>query len=315
MSFIKKYVVRVGVLVLFAVSFSACQTDSTSSEPVPIIDCHVHLWDTTRPEGISWPRPEHKKIYRPYLPEHISPIAKKNNVRGIVAMQSGQTTGDNQWNLDIIEKDPLFKGVMGNLSKVIGTDEFKPLLDKLCKNKKYLGYRLSGKYQEGLSKELFRDLNLTAERGLAVDFLVGGYSFEDIATIAVKVPKLRIMLDHIGGVSLDGKPLKKDWVKELVAMGKYKNVYCKVSALFGRFKEQPAPKGLESYREVLDLALDTFGEDRLVYSSDWPVSEQTGDYTSVVDLTKSYFLPKGKEISRKVFFSNALKFYRVPGVQ
>jgi len=295
--------------VFLSLSFVSCQSDT---EEVPIVDCHVHLWDTRRLEGISWPRPEHKKIYRPYLPEHISPIAKANNVKGIVAMQSGQTTGDNQWNLDIIEKDPLFKGVIGNLSRVIATKEFEPLFKNLCNNKKYLGYRLSGKYKEGLSELLIRHLKLTAAKGKAVDFLVGGYSFKDIREIAKKIPDLRIMLDHFGGVSLNGKGLNPDWVKEFKEMGKYPNIFCKVSAMYGRFKEQPAPKDLKYYTEILDLAYEVFGEDRLIFSSDWPVTEQTADYTSVVNLTKSYFNPKGKKVARKVFFENARQFYKIP---
>lgn len=300
------------LLTLFTVLIlaSSCKT----TEEVPIIDCHVHLWDTRRPEGISWPRPEHKDLYRPYLPEHISAIAKANGVKGIVAMQSGQTIGDNQWNLDIIEQDPLFKGVVGNLSKVIGTKEFKPLFLKLCENKKYLGYRLSGKYQDGLSDALIEDLKLTAKMGKSVDFLVGGYSFKDIAVLAEKVPDLRILMDHIGGIQLDGKPLDQKWVAEFKNMGRHKNVYCKVSALFGRFKKQPAPTDLKYYKEAIDLAVDTFGIDRLVYSSDWPVTELTGDYTSVVKLTKSYFMPMEHDAAYKVFYLNALKFYRVPGL-
>ena len=313
MEVLKKDIFMLGLTILMALYLSACQSEQ--GKQIPIVDCHVHLWDTRRPEGISWPRPEHKKIYRPFLPEHISSIAKANNVRGIVAMQSGQTTGDNQWNLDIIEKDPLFKGVIGNLSKVIGTDEFKPLFFELCKNKKYLGYRLSGKYKDGLSEELFRDLKETAAKGKAVDFLVGSYSFKDIAIIAERVPDLRIMLNHLGGVSLNGKPLDKDWVKEFTGMAKHKNIHCKISALFGRFKVQPAPQNLSAYTEILDLAFSAFGEDRLIYSSDWPVTEQTGDYTSVVKLTRSYLLPKGEAIARKVFFENAVRFYKIPNIK
>ena len=300
------------LLTIFTVLILASSCITT--EEIPIIDCHVHLWDTRRPEGISWPRPELKDLYRPYLPEHISTIAKKNGVKAIVAMQSGQTVGDNQWNLEIIEQDPLFKGVVGNLSKVIGTKEFKPLFLKLCENKKYLGYRLSGKYQDGLSDALIEDLKLTAKMGKSVDFLLGDYSFKEIAVLAEKVPNLRILMDHIGGIQLDGKPLDKEWVAEFKKMGRHKNVYCKVSALFGRFKDQPAPIDLKYYKEALDLAVDTFGVDRLVYSSDWPVTELTGDYTSVVKLTKSYFMPMGHDVAHKVFYLNALKFYRVPGL-
>lgn len=303
------------ILLTLLILLNACQNKPLSVKPEKIIDCHVHLWDTRRPEGISWPRPEHKKLYRPYLPQHIIPIAQKNNVKGIVAIQSGQTIGDNQWNLDIIENEPLFKGVIGNMSRVIGTDKYKPLLDELSKNRKYLGFRLSGKYEKELSKAFFRDLKLAAEKGLAIDILIGNYTLKDVAQIAQEVPNLRIMVDHLGGVKLDGKPLAQSWKEDFQELGKYKNVFCKVSALYARSVPQPASQNIDFYREVLDLAYEIFGEDRLAYSSDWPCTERVDDYTSVVVLTNSFLKEKGPKVSDKVFYENALNFYKVPGLE
>jgi predicted TIM-barrel fold metal-dependent hydrolase len=278
---------------------------------VPVIDCHVHLYDTTRPEGLAWPRPEQTALYRPHLPEHIIPMARKNNVLGLVAMQAGQTLGDNQWNLDIIANEPLFKGVIGNLSTVIGTDQFKDEFSKLCENPRYLGYRLSGKYQDGLTPEFFRDLRLTAETGKPVDVLIGTYTLDDVATIAREVPDLRIMIDHIGNIRMSEKPDEK-WVAAFKRLGEFPNVSCKISGLYSLYGTHPAPRELSAYRPAIDLAVETFGFDRLIFSSDWPVTEQTADYTSVINLVKSYFQPLGNDVLHKVLYGNALKFYRIP---
>jgi predicted TIM-barrel fold metal-dependent hydrolase len=98
-------------------------------------------------------------------------------------------------------------------------------------------------------------------------------------------------------------------IKQLRAVSQHKNVYCKVSALYGRVKEQPAPQDIAYYTPLLDLAWECFGEDRLVFGSDWPVSETSGNYASVVKLTKAYFTSKGRSVSEKLFFRNALRFY------
>jgi predicted TIM-barrel fold metal-dependent hydrolase len=301
---------KIHALLLVVLSAAGCAPVAD----VPVIDCHVHLYDTTRPEGLAWPRPEQTKLYRPYLPEHIIPIATKNNVRGLVAMQAGQTLGDNQWNLDIIADQPLFKGVIGNLSTVIGTDPFKDEFLKLCENPRYLGYRLSGKYQDGLTPELFRDLRLTAEVGKPVDFLLVNYTLDDVATIAQEVPNLRIMIDHIGNVRVNEKPLPEEWVAKFKKLGEFPNVFCKISGLYSLHGTDPAPRELSVYRPAIDLAVETFGFDRLIFSSDWPVTEQTADYTSVINLVKSYFQPFGKDVLHKVLYGNAVTFYRIPDV-
>jgi L-fuconolactonase len=231
-----------------------------------------------------------------------------------VVVQAGQSLADNQWNLDVTAQDKdLYRGVIGNLSKVIGTDEFVPLFEKLCKDERYVGYRLSGRYQKTLTDDFFRHLELTAKAGRTLDLLLNEkeYSLADAEEICRRVPKLKVILDHFGNVELTDRPLDPQWVKQFKEVAKHPNAFCKVSALYGRVQKQPAPKSLDFYKPILDLAGEAFGEDRIVFGSDWPVSEATADYTAVVDLVKRYFADKGQAVSNKVFCQNAAKFYGI----
>ncbi len=293
----------------------AAEPPKKSPEPVqiPIVDTHVHLWDIERKEGIGWITPDNKTLYRSFLPKDHKPLATKSGVSRVVVVQAGQSIPDNQWNLDITaEEKGFYTGVVGNLSKVIGTDEFVPLFEKLCKDKRYVGYRLSGRYQKKLSDEFFKHLELTAKAGRTVDILAGDYTLDDVNEICKRVPKLKIILDHFGNVELTDQPLNADWIKQFQAVAKNENVYCKVSALYGRVKKQPAPKTPEFYKPILDLAFETFGEDRIVFGSDWPVSETTDNYDSIVELVRKYFDAKGKGTLQKVFATNAVRFYGIP---
>lgn len=300
-----------------AVSLIACliaiiSSWSHANEPVRVIDTHVHLYSLDRPDGITWIKKDDKVLYKDHLPADHEPIAKANGVDGVVLVQAGQSIPDNQWNLDVsAHNKKLYRGVVGNLSLVIGTDEFKPLFDKLCKDPRYVGYRISGRPKNGLDDAFYRDLKLTAAAGKSLDILLGGYTLKEAAEIAAKVPELRIIIDHFGGVQLDGNPLNPEYVADFRAISKAPNVYCKVSALYGRVKPQPAPKELSFYKPVLDLAFECFGEDRLVYGSDWPVTETTGDYASVLKLTRSYFDEKGAGVTKKLFSENAIRFYGI----
>ena len=300
--------------VLIGAAFSLSALSALAEKPIitPIIDCHVHLWDLERPEGLSWIKKDDKILYRNFLVKDHKPIAEANGVGGVVVVQAGQSLPDNQWNLDITaEHKDFYRGVVGNLSPVIGTDEFKPLFDKLSQDKRYVGYRLSGRPEGKFTEEFFRDLKLTAKAGKTVDILLGGYSLADALEIAQRVPELKIIVDHMGGIVLDGKPLDPEWVKSFRAVAEQKNVTCKVSALYGRFKTQPAPKDLAPYKEILDLSFECYGADRIIFGSDWPVTESTGDYASVLKLTRAYFDSKGEDVSAKLFYKNAARFYGV----
>lgn len=287
------------------------------AENTKVIDCHVHLYSLDRPEGITWIKKDNKVLFVDHLPAVHEPIAKANEVDGIVLVQAGQSIPDNQWNLDVTAHNKkLYRGLVGNLSLVIGTDEFKPLFEKLCEDPRYFGYRLSSRPKNDLDEAFYRDLKLTAAAGKSVDFLfTGNYSLKEATTIASKIPELRIIIDHFGGVQLDGNPLTPEYIEGFREISKEPNVYCKVSALYGRVAKQPAPKELSFYKPVLDLAFECFGEDRLVYGSDWPVTQTTGDYASVLALTRSYFEPKGAEVCEKLFHRNAEKFYAIPAVE
>lgn len=297
-------------MVLVGISIPLGRLAADELSDIPIVDTHVHFWDLERPEGMAWIAKDDKVLYRSFLPKHYEAIAKANQVRAVVVVQAGQSLPDNQWNLDLIRHNRgLFAGVVGNLSKVIGTDDFQATFEALCKDDRYVGYRLSGRYQEGITEALIRDLHLTSEKGKTVDFLLGEYTLDDVSEIARRVPKLKIVLDHFGNVQLNDDPLDAEWIKKLRAVAKFPNVYCKVSALYGRVRQKPAPSDIGFYQPVLDLVFDAFGEDRLIFGSDWPVTQSSGDYASVVKLTRAYFDAKGRRVCEKLFYRNAEKFY------
>ena len=279
---------------------------------IPVIDCHVHLWDTSRSE-LTWPREEHVRLYKPFLAETHAPICRANALTGVVVILSGQAPADNQGNLDVTAHDTqLYHVVVGNMSKAIGTDHFRPLFTRLCQDQRYVGYRLAGQYQQRLTDALIRDLRLTAQTGRTVNFPIGGYSLSNVDEIAGRIPELRIVNDHTGGVQLDGGPHARDCLRDFRTIAKRPNVNCRLSALYGRFQEPPAPTNITAYRRTIDLALKCFGEDRLIYGSDWPVTTLTGNDKSVISLTKAYFADREMKNARKVFHDNAVNVYGIP---
>ncbi|MGL6096214.1 MAG: sulfatase-like hydrolase/transferase [Fimbriiglobus sp.] len=300
-------------LALVSASTLAPAPGRTAEPPVPVVDTHVHLWDVERRDGLTWVAKDSRVLNRSFLPNHHKPIAAANGVAAAVVVQAGQSVDDNQWVLDITAGDTrMYPGVVGNLSRVIGTDRFEPLFASLCKTDRYVGYRLSGKHRPKLDEEFFNHLRLTAAKGRTLDVLLGEYTFDDIDEMCREVPDLKIMLDHFGNVALTDRPLDPEWVKKFRAAAKHPNVYCKVSALFGRVKEQPAPLAVEFYRPVLDLAVEAFGADRIVFGSDWPVSENTADFAAVLKLTRAYFDTQPRAVAEKLFSKNAVRFYGLP---
>ena len=94
--------------------------DVEKSTAIPIIDTHIHLYDTTRPEGVPWPPETDKVLYKPILTEHFDKVTDENGVNATVIVEASKWIPDNQWVLDLVKHDPnRYIGLVGSLE--IGT--------------------------------------------------------------------------------------------------------------------------------------------------------------------------------------------------
>ena len=153
------------------------------------------------------------------------------------------------------------------------------------------------------------------DQGFMIDVLCSPGDLQAIATFAAKVPKLRIVIDHVGGLQIDGKAPPSAWVSGMQSAAAQPNVYCKVSNLVESTGAMngDAPSDVAFYRPVLDALWAAFGEDRLVFGSNWPVSSPAAPLSTVVSIVKTYFMEKGKGASRQVFLPKRQAAYRSLG--
>jgi len=136
----------------------------------------------------------------------------------------------------------------------------------------------------------------------------------DVARLAREILSLRLVLNHHANIAMDGKSVPDDWRRDLLAMAKLRNVFAKVSGLVegaGRaLKKNQAPTDTAFYRPYLDVTWEAFGPDRLVYGSNWPVSERFASLAAVQTIVTEYFSGKGRTALEKVLAGNAAAAYK-----
>ena len=91
-------------------------------DDIPIIDCHIHLFDTTRPQGVPWPDKNDPVLYKPALPARYRELIKGLGIVGAVEVECSPWLEDNQWVLDIADKETLIVGTVGDVP--MGKPEF-----------------------------------------------------------------------------------------------------------------------------------------------------------------------------------------------
>jgi predicted TIM-barrel fold metal-dependent hydrolase len=126
-----------------------------------------------------------------------------------------------------------------------------------------------------------------------------------------KVPSLRLVMDHLPDVRFPDGASKEKYLVHLRELGRRPNVYIKLSEVVRRF-EGRVSADLNMYRNWLDELWDIFGEDRIVFGSDWPQSEslEFNSYPNVFGVARAYVSSKNPAAMEKVFWKNSLKPYR-----
>ena len=152
-----------------------------------------------------------------------------------------------------------------------------------------------------------------SNKGKCLDILMVGITLEQVTDIAKRLPKLKIMINHLSGLDLGKADAVNDaWKKAIQACAEYPNVYMKVSGIFQRAASNPANLNLEFYKPCLDHLVENFGEDRLVYGSNWPVLNRYGDYKQYKSLIMDFCSQYHRRFVEKLLYKNAVKFYNLP---
>jgi len=275
--------------------------------PGGILDTHTHFYDPTRPQGVPWPPKNESLLYKPTLPDDFRRATHGLGVTGTVVVEASPWLEDNQWLLDLAAKEPLIVGIVGNLEA--GTPQFKDHLARFTKNPLFRGIRVWARaLADGLDRtEFVSDLKRLAEADREVDFVGGPAMLADIARVAAKLPELRIVIDHF---PFDVAEKEREQTRAaLRELERHPQVFAKVSDVLRRIGDR-VPTDVAHYKPALDELWEVFGSDRLIYGSNWPVSERVAPYPQVLKIVSEYFAGKGAEALIKYFRGNSRTAYR-----
>jgi len=280
----------------------------------PAIDAHTHFYDPTRPEGVPWPAKNDAVLYRPVLPAEFKKLTAPLGVVGTIVIEASPWLEDNQWLLDLAEREPVILGVVGHLDPANAM--FGEWHSRFAENPRFRGIRIGHEDAKKALKDraMLERLALLAERDLELDVNGGPEMPADVGRLAAALPKLRIVVNHAANLKIDGQAPPQAWLDGMRQAATRPNVFCKVSALVEatRRTNRDAPTNTAFYRPVLDALWNIFGEERLIYGSNWPVSERAASFQALHKIAVDYFRTKGDRALDKFLQLNALAAYKPP---
>jgi predicted TIM-barrel fold metal-dependent hydrolase len=277
-----------------------------------IIDTHVQVYDPLRLGGVPWPPASDTLLYRPVLPEAYQKVTAGLGIKGVIEVEASPLLEDNQWVLDLAAREPIILGTCGDIE--IGKPGFGGSLERFLKSGRFYGIRIGNLWNRNLDDDLKKpesiaNLKLLSQAGLEVDMIGGFPILPNVIEVSDRAPDLRVVVEHM---PFDPPRDAADWPageRVLHEIGERRQIFSKVSNVLRKRNGQPV-EDLEFYRPSLDQLWETFGVDRLVYGSNWPVSEKVGPYELVFRIVHEYFSAKGQDASQKFFAGNSQTAYR-----
>jgi predicted TIM-barrel fold metal-dependent hydrolase len=281
---------------------------------IPVIDTHIHLFDPTRPGGVPWPEKSDAKLYRPALPQRYARLAEPHGVVGAIAVECSPWLIDNFWLHDVVESNLLILGFIGNLDPA--SPDFPATLDRLHRSPLFLGIRYGNlwnrnPFEAAHTPQFIAGIKLLAEAGLVLDTAnPNAELLSAMLEISNRVPGLRIVIDHLPHADppADGQA-RASYDSTLRELAQHPHIFVKGSEILRLFDGRVS-FDLSRYKENLDQLWSLFGEDRMLFGSDWPNSDTLADYDETFAIAQTYIATRSTKAQQNFFWKNSTSAYQ-----
>ncbi|MDE1191608.1 MAG: amidohydrolase family protein [Arachidicoccus sp.] len=271
------------------------------------IDAHNHFW-LYQKDRDAWITDDMQVIQRDFLTQDLYAVFLENNIDGTVAVQADQSEKETEFLLNLAKENDFIKGVVGWVD--LKNENVEERLIHYSKEKKIKGFRhiLQGENVEEYlaNNDFLKGISLLGKYNFTYDILVYHYQLKFVIDFVKRFPYQRFIIDHLAKPDIKNR-LIDDWRKEISAIAKHENVYCKISGMVTEAdRKNWKPEDLKPY---LDAVVESFGTDKILFGSDWPVCLVATPYKDWLNVLKDYFSNFSPEEKEKIFGGNAIGFY------
>jgi L-fuconolactonase len=281
-----------------------------------IIDTHNHLWHCEG-EHFSWITPDLAAIRRDFLSDDLREVLGRNQITGSILVQAVPTLQETRWLLNLADQIPQVKGIIGWVDVAQGR-AIAPELQRLQAGSPYLKgirYMSQGLPAEHLiAPDFVEGVRCIGEKGLVYELLITAQQLDSAEQLIARCPDVKFVIEHIGKPAIRKKEVEP-WRNALTFIAnQHANVYCKLSGMvteanYGAWENEfAAYDELEPY---IDIVLSAFGDRRVMYGSDWPVSLLAMPYIQVLALIQRYIRQHHNISPDRIFHSVAEEFYSI----
>lgn len=272
------------------------------------IDSHQHFWKFD-PVRDSWITPEMHAIRSDFLPEDLLPLLKQSGIDGCVAVQADQSEKETDFLITHAQANNFIRGVVGWVD--FRDEQVERRLVHYSTIKAVKGFRhvIQAEPPGFMTDSRFiNGVRLLKKYRFTYDLLLYPHQLKESLDFIRALPDQPMVIDHLAKPYIKRGELD-EWKKDISQCASFENIRCKISGMVTEADWQHWKPS--DFRPYLDVVVEQFGIDRLMFGSDWPVCTVAAPYATVVNVIETYFSSFSDQEKKKVMGENAVRFYNL----
>ncbi len=272
------------------------------------IDAHQHFWTLARTD-YGWLTPAVGSIYRDFQPADLAPLLDHAGIEGTILVQAAPTAAESEYMLSLADAHDFIKGVVGWVD--FEGEDASGEIARLAAHPKFVGLRpmIQDIADDNwmLKPELDAAFRALIEADLTFDALTFPRHLKNLKALLARYTDMRVVIDHASKPQIANGEFD-DWAADMAELASSTAAYCKMSGLV----TEAAPNWeLEDIKPYVDHLIATFGPERLIWGSDWPVCTLASSYERWVETSEALLANISPAERDAILGGNAKQAYRL----
>lgn len=249
------------------------------------IDAHQHFWQYD-PSRHNWITSEMKVLQQDFIPLDLKFILEKNDFKGCIAVQADQSDEETKYLVQLAKEYSFIKGVVGWVD--LRASNIDEQLHQYKDESIIKGFRHIVEGEEDpdfLQRDSFlKGIESLTKHRYTYDLLIRPRHYAGALKCVQSNPNQIFILDHIAKPPIKSREFE-EWALFIERLAGFSNVSCKVSGL--ATEADWKSWRLDDFTQYLGHVFDSFGNDRIMFGSDWPVCLLAASYEESVTIVES----------------------------
>jgi L-fuconolactonase len=271
------------------------------------LDSHQHFWHYNSSEHV-WMTDAMIQLKRDFLPTDLKPLLDSIEFDGCVAVQARQNLEETRWLLELAEQHDFIKGVVGWVD--LRSADVVHQLTQFKGNRKLVGVRHVVHDEPDarflLQPDFVRGIEQLRAFGLCYDLLLFPKHLPVASELVRKFPEQAFVLDHLAKPPIASGETSP-WREHLAELAGFPNVWCKLSGMVTEANWHQWRS--EDFHQYLEIVFETFGPERLMIGSDWPVCTLASNYRETMNVVTNYVRKFRPEAEAQILGGNCARCY------